>query len=180
MKTIDETRYFLFCFFRHFFKFFSEILFYLLLRSYKTILAKKKVLKDNKQYFDEILCISLIQFKQISSLIFPKPHFVINLMFKILKVQRHELLNIFFKFTFLTGRTTLISLIFMKRDCHIGHSLFGLVCGFFFCIFVVVLFNVFHSFGCNRNLKGNIVALYLRGFLVFNLVQRFACFNIHQ
>lgn len=100
MKTIDETRYFLFCFFRHFFKFFSEILFYLLLRSYKTILTPKKLLKDNKQYFDEILCISLNQFKQISSLIFPKPHLVINLMFKILKVQRHELLNIFLNLRF--------------------------------------------------------------------------------
>lgn len=79
---------------------FSVNLFYLLLRSYKTILAPKKLLKDNKQYFDEILCISLIQFKQISSLIFPKPHLVINLMFKILKVQRHELLNIFLNLRF--------------------------------------------------------------------------------
>lgn len=79
---------------------FSVNLFYLLLRSYKTILAKEKLLKDNKQYFDEILCISLIQFKQISSLIFPKPHLVINLMFKILTVQRHELLNIFFNLRF--------------------------------------------------------------------------------
>lgn len=40
----------------------------------------------------------------------------------------------------------------------------------FFCIFVVVFFNVFYLFGCNRNLKGNIVVLYLRGFLVFNFV----------
>lgn len=79
---------------------FSVNLFYLLLRSYKTILAKEKLLKDNKHYFDEILCISLIQFKQISSLIFPKPHLVINLMFKILTVQRHELLNIFFNLRF--------------------------------------------------------------------------------
>lgn len=79
---------------------FSVNLFYLLLRSYKTILTQKKLLKDNKQYFDEILCISLIQFKQISSLIFPKPHLVINLMFKILTVQRHELLNIFLNLRF--------------------------------------------------------------------------------
>lgn len=71
---------------------------------------------------------------------------------------------------FLIGCMILIFLKFMKWDCYIGYFLFGLVCGFFFCIFVVVFFNVFYLFGCNRNLKGNIVVLYLRGFLVFNFV----------